>query len=130
LRSTQNNITVFLTGGASENFTRTVILIELKSVYGTESLKISRDTVSSEQQAHKEIGSPDGYFLEAYRKAWTSFLKRVTGGIFTISTNDFIQKYKHKFILGWSLKKESQKLWKLSALIQKVLFWFTIMKQV
>ncbi len=92
MRSTQNNITVFLTGGASENFTRTVILLELKSVYGIESLKISRDTVSSKHQAHKGIGSPDGYVLKAYRKAGTSFLKRVIGRIFTISTSDFIQQ--------------------------------------
>jgi hypothetical protein len=99
LRSTQNNITVFLiTGGASENFTRTVILLELKSVYGIESLKISLDTVNSRQQAHKKIGSPDGYFLEAYRKARTSFLRRVTERILTISTCDFIEQA--GFILG------------------------------
>jgi hypothetical protein len=107
LRSTQNNITVFLTGGASENFTRTVILLELKSVYGIESLKISRDTVSSKQQAQKEIGSPDGYFLEAYRKAGTSFLKRVFGRIFTISTSNFIEQAE---ILFWDdLHKQTAK---------------------
>jgi hypothetical protein len=63
-----------------------VILLELKSVDGIESVIISLDTVNSRQQAHKGIGSSDGYFLKAYRKAATSFLKRVTGRIFTIST--------------------------------------------
>ncbi len=61
-------------------------------------------------------------FCQEVRK---SSLKRVTGRIF-ITISKWLHRSKQKLHLEFSLQKESQKLWKHSSSIHKVLFWFLV----
>jgi hypothetical protein len=55
-----------------------------------------------------------------YQKEGTNFLRRVTRKTFTISK--LFQRSKHKHYFWFPSQKDSKKMWKPSALIQKLLF--------
>ncbi len=56
-----------------------------------------------------------------YRKAGTGFLKMITGRIF--SSSKWVHRCSQKLYFVISEQKSCKKLWKLSELKQKVLFW-------